>query len=137
MVFQLYHIWLFASIQLLSISILRGDKSFKKQKFRDIVNSMGLGWVTNEDQFLRKSWPKIADKFTILSKTCFSIECFTAEFLRFLSVYAKSCFSSCRLGTCHQIETFQGYSWFPNCLTLLVLSCSAYYEATHTLTIWW
>ena len=50
----MYHILLFVSIQLLSISILRGDESFIKRKSRDIYNSMSLGRVTNEDEFHKK-----------------------------------------------------------------------------------
>ena len=54
LIIEMYHILLLVSIQLLSISILRGDESFIKRKSRDIYNSMSLGRVTNEDEFPKK-----------------------------------------------------------------------------------
>ena len=68
-------------------------------KFHGSGTSYKWKWVSLE---------KIVDKFTKLSKI-FSVECFTAEFLWFLSAYAKTCLMSDRLGTCHQIQAFQGF----------------------------
>ena len=52
----------------------------------------------------------MADKFTKLSKACFSMEYFTADFSGFSSIYAKSCLLGGRLCTRRQIQAFQGYS---------------------------
>ena len=127
--FEIFHISLFVSIQLLSISILRGDESFKSKNLETLL----IQWVWDEFQmkmnFRRKSWPKIVDKFRKLSKIYFSIECFTAEFFAIFKRICQKLPLGCRLGTCHQIETFHGYSWFPNCVTLSALSCSACHEA--------
>ena len=90
---------------------------------------MGLGRVPNEDEFSQKILTKHLDKFRNLSKIYFSIEWFTAEFFAIFKCICQKLPFGCRLGTCHQIETFQGYSWFPNCVTLPALSCSACYEA--------
>ena len=127
--FEIFHISLLVSIQLLSISILRGDESFKSKNIETLL----IQWVWDEFQmkmnFRRKSWPKIVDKFWKLSKIYFPIECFTAEFFAIFKRICQKLPLGCRLGTCHQIETFHGYSWFPNCVTLSALSCSACYEA--------
>ena len=57
--------------------------------------------------FPRQSWTKIVDNFTKLSKICFSMICFTANFWKFFSTYAKSYLSDGRLGTLYQIQAFQ------------------------------
>ena len=59
--------------------------------------------------FPRQSWTKIVDNFTKVSKICFSIECFTANFWRFFCTYVKSYFSDGQLGTPRQIQGFQEY----------------------------
>ena len=57
---------------------------------------------------------KIVDKFTKLSKISFLIEWYTADFSRIFSTNVKICLLDGRLGTCHQIQAFQGFSWnFP------------------------
>ena len=57
--------------------------------------------------FPGQSWTKIVDNFTKLSKICFYMECFTANFWKFFSTYAKSYLSDGRLGTPYQIQAFQ------------------------------
>ena len=53
--FEIFHISLFVSIQLLSISILRGDESFKSKNIETLL----IQWVWDEFQmkmnFRRKS----------------------------------------------------------------------------------
>ena len=46
---------------------------------------------------------KIVDKFTKLSKICFSMECLTADFSRFSYANVKTCLLRDRLGTHYQI----------------------------------
>ena len=46
-----------------------------------------------------------------LSKIGFSKECITANFSRFSCKNVKPCLLGCRLGTCHQIQAFQEFSW--------------------------
>ena len=53
---------------------------------------------------------KVGDKFTKLSKIGFFMECFTADFLQFLSKNVKILLFGGRLGTRHQIQAFQGFS---------------------------
>ena len=53
---------------------------------------------------------EVVDKFTKLSKTVFSMECFTADFLRFFPENVKIWLLGGRLGTRHQIQAFQGFS---------------------------
>ena len=53
---------------------------------------------------------KIADKFTKLNKTCFSMEYFTTGFSRIFNTNIKICLLGGWLGTRHQIQAFQGFS---------------------------
>ena len=53
---------------------------------------------------------KIVEKFTKLSKTCFYVECFTADLLQFFSTNVNIYLLGCRLGTRDQILAFQGFS---------------------------
>ena len=46
------------------------------------------------------------DKFTKLSKTCFSKECFTADFSRFFSRNLNICIFGSQLDTYHTIQAF-------------------------------
>ena len=52
----------------------------------------------------------IVDKYIKLSKVGFSMECFTADFLQFLSTTVKICLLGGRLDTCHQFQALQGFS---------------------------
>ena len=65
---------------------------------------------------------KVGDKFTKVSKTDFSMECFTADFMQcFISKYVKIWLSGGRLGTRHQAQTVQGFLkifCFPKILSL-------------------
>ena len=54
--------------------------------------------------------PKVADKFTKLSKIGFSMDCFTADFLRLFTEKCQNLALGGRLGTCHQNQAFQGFS---------------------------
>ena len=65
---------------------------------------------------------RVVNKFTKLRKIGFSMECFTADFLRVFNENMKIWLLGVRLGTCHQIQ---------------VLSCSATREAIRSLTSWW
>ena len=49
----------------------------------------------------------VRDKFTNLSKIGFSIECFTADFLRFFTKKRQKVALGC---TCHQIQAFPEFS---------------------------
>ena len=53
---------------------------------------------------------KLVDKLTKLSKTGFTMECFTADFYDFLQKNVKIWFLGDRLGTCHQIQAFKCFS---------------------------
>ena len=53
---------------------------------------------------------KIGDKLTKLSKIGFSMECFTADFLRFFTEKRQNLALVGQLGTRHQIQAFQGFS---------------------------
>ena len=52
----------------------------------------------------------VRDKFTKLSKIDFSMDCFTADFLRLFTESVKIWLFGGRLGTRHQIQAFQGLS---------------------------
>ena len=52
----------------------------------------------------------VVDNLAKLSKIYFSVECFTADFLRDFTKGDKIWLSGGRLGTCHQIQAFQGFS---------------------------
>ena len=52
---------------------------------------------------------KVGDKLTKLSKIGFSMECFTAGFLRFFTKTSQNLAFVGRLGTRHQIQAFQGF----------------------------
>lgn len=51
MLLEICHILEFAAIQLTLNSILTGDESFKKLKYKVILNLMGLKQVENEYEF--------------------------------------------------------------------------------------
>ena len=52
---------------------------------------------------------KIVDKFTKLSKICFSMECFSDTFSVF-RLDVKICLLGERLGTHREIQAFEGFS---------------------------
>ena len=52
----------------------------------------------------------IADTFAKLSKICFSMEFFTADFSQFSRAIVKNWLLGSRLGTCHKFQTFQEFS---------------------------
>ena len=79
-------------------------------------------------------WQNIADKFKKLSKTGFSMECFTAAFLQISSAHVKVGLLSDWLGTWHQFQAFQRFYWN------LLLSLLRYLETrgeTCIFTFWW
>ena len=53
---------------------------------------------------------KIVDKFTKLSKTDFSVECFIGDFLRFFAINVKVFLLGGRLVTSHKIQAFHRFS---------------------------
>ena len=57
-----------------------------------------------------QSLTKNRDKSIKLSKIGFSMECFTADFLKLFTKKRQNLFFGGRLGTCHQTEAFQGIS---------------------------
>ena len=86
--------------------------------------------------FWLQSWTKDCRQIHEISKICFSMKCFTADFSRYFSKNVTICLLDGRLGTHHQIQAFQWFSW--NFLISLdpVLSRSATREATRTFTFW-
>ena len=75
---------------------------------------LGLGSGLGSERFFPRTdnlGQKVGDKFTKLSKTGFPMECFTLIFCNFLQKTVKIWLLGGRLGTCHQIQTFQGFSW--------------------------
>ena len=103
-VFEIYHIQFFvASECLLNINLKRGNRSFEILKFSESIKPRDLVQVRNENLFIQ----------SILNKslqTNFSVECFTAYFLRFVPENLKIWVLGSRLGTCYQIQAFQSFS---------------------------
>ena len=63
-------------------------------------------WIELEIKmcFLGQSWKiEFMNEFTKVSKTDFSMECFTNDFSRIFSTNIQNCLMDGRLGTCHQI----------------------------------
>ena len=69
-----------------------------------------------------------------------SMECFTADFLQFLTKKCQNCQNLAFGGTAGYLQLNPSISRiflkFPNFLRSLVLSCLATYEAAHTFTFW-
>ena len=83
----------------------------------------------NDEHFQRKVYlsynlgQKVWDKFMKLSKTSFSMKCFTADILWFFTEKCQN-LAFWWLATCHQIQAFQGFleiPWFPKNLSLKLL----------------
>ena len=71
---------------------------FSLNRFWPVKNWLILSWNLGQ---------KIVGKFTKFGKIWISRKCFTADF----STNIKICLLGGRLGTRHQILTFQGFSW--------------------------
>ena len=59
--------------------------------------------------FFRLSWRKVVEKLTKISKTDFSMECFTHDFLRDFAKNVKTWLFGGWLSTCHQIQAFERF----------------------------
>ena len=85
--------------------------SFKILKSTEIVNLKGVGSELQIKMCLpRQSLTKDCRQIYEINKICFSMEGFLAEFSRLFSGNVKISFLGGRLGTCQQIQAFQGFS---------------------------
>ena len=80
----------------------------------------GVAWancnVVYEDlsflaQVELESWTENCRQIHEIKWNRFSLKCFTTDFWQFSIATVKTCFSGDRLGTHHQFQVFQRFSW--------------------------
>ena len=93
----------------LAIRKIRMKAGYKSStvKLHNSQRKMNHTWQNENSYNLVQN---VADKFTKLSKRGFSMDCFTADFLRLFTEKCQNLGLGGRLGTCHQIQAFQGFS---------------------------
>lgn len=96
------------------------NKLYQMKHEKILKLQCGVAWancnVVYEDlsflaQIELESWTEIAGKFMKLSEIGFSLKCFTIDFWQFSIATVKTHFLGDRLGTHHQFQVFQRFSW--------------------------
>ena len=97
--------WVALNINFKSEWDFSNTKNFKNCKIRGSGPSYKWNFVSSDNL-----GQKVAEILTKLNKIGFFMECFTADLLQFFTKKCQNLAFGWMVGTCHQIQAFQGFS---------------------------